>query len=351
MQHQYILRTTGRIVDEHLIADRFISLLYHHMREYAPSLFRFLTSKRMTGLLGHINFDCTLPLVSRRGLSLLERMGINWQECVDPPHCFTTARHVFERKIRYRELRPMDPDPQTVVSPADARILFGTLADIPDLFIKDKFFSLAELLGGKTSWIDAFDQGDFALFRLTPDKYHYNHAPVTGVVLDIYNVDGWYHSCNPEAVIALASLHAKNRRVVTIIDTDVAGGTNIGLVAMVEVVALMIGDIVQRYSAVDYDNPQPVVRGMRLQRGCPKSLYRPGSSTDILLFQKNAITFAEDLCRNLVRQDVRSRFSAGLGRPLVETDLMVRSTIAVPASRTSKVPLFNFPLPCRSPYE
>ena len=345
MQHQYIVRTTGEIITEHLIADRFIRLLYHQVREHAPSLFRILTAKRMSGLLGSVMFDCSLPLKSRRGLALLEKMEVNWQECVVPPHLFTTPRHVFERKIRYWELRPMDPDPGAVVSPADARILFGSLADTPELFIKNTFFSLPELLGEQSPWLTAFSQGDFALFRLTPDKYHYNHAPVTGDVVDIYSIDGCYHSCNPEAVIALASLHAKNRRVVTIIDTDVPGGSNIGLVAMIEVVALMIGDIVQQYSHTGYDNPVPVVKGMRLQRGCPKSLYRPGSSTDILLFQKNSVTFAADLQRNLVRCDIHSRFSAGLGRPLVETDLEVRSIIAVPAKRTPTVATSHFPTP------
>lgn len=331
MQHQYIVRTTGEIITEQLIADQFIRLLYHQVREHAPSLFRILTAKRMSGLLGAIRFDCSLPLKSRRGLPLLKGMEVNWHECLDPPHMFASPRQVFERKIRYWELRPMAPHPEVVVSPADARMLFGSLAETSELFIKNTFFSLPELLGEKTPWITAFSQGDFALFRLTPDKYHYNHTPVTGDVVDIYSIDGWYHSCNPEAVVALASLHAKNRRVVTIIDTDVPGGTSIGLVAMIEVVALMIGDIVQQYSETGYDNPVPVVKGMRLQRGCPKSLYRPGSSTDILLFQKNAVTFAADLQHNQVRCDVHSRFSAGLGRPLVETDLEVRSTIAMPA--------------------
>jgi len=91
----------------------------------------------------------------------------------------------------------------------------------------------------------------------------------------------------------------------------------------------LIGDIVQCYSATDYDNPAPVVKGMRLSKGCPKSLYRPGSSTDILLFEKDAIVFSEDLRKNVARRDVQSRFSSGLGRPLVETDVKVRSTIAV----------------------
>ncbi len=101
-----------------------------------------------------------------------------------------------------------------------------------------------------------FVNGDFAVFRLTPDKYHYNHMPVSGRVVDTYGIDGQYHSCNPTALIAMASLYAKNRRAVTIIDTDVPGGTQVGLVAMIEIVALMIGDLTEAYSEEGYNAPQ-----------------------------------------------------------------------------------------------
>jgi phosphatidylserine decarboxylase len=67
--------------------------------------------------------------------------------------------------------------------------------------------------------------------------------------------------------------------------------------------------------------------GLFLEKGCPKSLYRPGSSTTVLLFQKNRVKFSDDLIRNLNRTDVASRYSEGLGRPLVETDIKVRETI------------------------
>jgi phosphatidylserine decarboxylase len=96
---------------------------------------------------------------------------------------------------------------------------------------------------------------------------------------------------------------------------------------MVEIVALMIGDIVQRYSDSAYDHPTAVTRGMFLQRGCPKSLFRPGSSTTVLLFQKQRVTFADDLLVNLHRNDIASRYSEGLGRPLVETDVKVLSIL------------------------
>ena len=133
--------------------------------------------------------------------------------------------------------------------------------------------------------------------------------------------------CAMESIVTLATPYSKNKRVVTVIDTDVDGGTRAGLVAMVEVVALMIGDVWQCYSRSEYRNPQPVSVGMFLDRGCPKSVFRPGSSTTVLLFQENRVVFSEDLIRNLYRTDIVSRYSQGLGRPLAETDTKVRSTI------------------------
>jgi phosphatidylserine decarboxylase len=98
---------------------------------------------------------------------------------------------------------------------------------------------------------------------------------------------------------------------------------------MIEVVALMIGDIVQCYSENHYDNPCSFAAGLFLRKGLPKSLYRPGSSTDVVICQKGKVRFAEDLLQNQRRGDVKSRFSLGFNKPLVETDIQVRSLIAV----------------------
>jgi phosphatidylserine decarboxylase len=255
---------------------------------------------------------------------------VDLAECLDRPETLDTQRKIFERKIRYWECRPLPDIPRPVVSPADARVLVGSFQETSALLLKEKFFEFDELLGrSKRLWLNEFAGGDFAVFRLTPDKYHFNHVPVAGIVRDIYEIDGDYHSCNPGAVVAVATPFSKNRRVVTIIDTDVPAGTGVGLVAMIEVVALMIGQIVQCYSDVRYDAPQPVAPGMFLRVGAPKSLYRPGSSTDVLIFQRDRIRFAEDIVRNMHDQRATSRFSHGFGTPLVETDVKVRSLIAV----------------------
>ena len=152
---------------------------------------------------------------------------------------------------------------------------------------------------------------------------------MSGRVADCYEIQGAYHSCNPGAVVRMVTPYSKNRRVVTIIDTDVPGGSRIGLVAMIEVVALMIGDIVQCYSAHRYYDPQPVQPGMFLAKGQPKSLYRPGSSVDVVIFQQDRVQFCADILANLHHAGAHSRFSAGFGRRLVETDVRVRATIAL----------------------
>ncbi len=327
--HQFVHRAPGEVRDENLFCDRLIGYLYGRVREQAPALFRALTSGRTSSLLGFLNYD--LPLEARLSSPdrLARQLGIDLNECLRPAAYYSTARRIFERQIRYESARPMDESPAAVASPADSRMFVGGLGADSVFFIKDKFFSFPELLGPqKRDWLAAFHGGDFAVFRLTPEKYHYNHVPVSGVVRDIYPIEGAFHSCNPTAVIREATPFSRNRRVVTIIDTDVPGGSGCGLVAMVEVVALMIGQIVQAYSDSGYDAPQTVRPGLFLRKGQPKSLYRPGSSLDVLIFQQGRVDFCADLVRNQGRARVNSRFSDWLARPWVETDVRVRDTIA-----------------------
>ncbi len=331
--HQYIERRSGRVVDEQFFGEHWVSQLYGGVRECAPALFRLCTQARASAVLGWLQFDLPgLRTGTRNVLRMASAMGIQLDECIDPPEAFDTVRKLFERRIRYGDCRPLSTAVGDIASPADARVIAGDLNETDLFFVKEKFFTLPELFGSQAArWSPSFAGGQFAIFRLTPDKYHYNHVPVSGTVLDIFEVDGCYHSCNPGAVMQVASPFAKNKRVVTIIDTDVPGGTQVGKVAMIEVVALMIGRIEQCYSAECYDDPRAVEPGMFLERGQPKSLYHPGSSTDILLFQPGRIRLAADLTANRRRTGVRSRYALGLGEMAVETELNVRETIACKA--------------------
>ena len=325
--HQYIERQSGGVCNEILYGDSVISFIYSTVRENSPSLFKALVSARVSKLLGHINYDSRACASLTGSAGFVKKMKIDLSECVEDAESLKTLRDVFERQIRYWETRPMPDEPLSIVSPADSRVIVGSFEDASQLYIKNKYFALEELLGESSGWTEMFEGGDFAVFRLTPDKYHHNHLPVSGIVKAHYEIDGLYHSCNPGVIINLAHPNSKNKRVVTIIDTDVEGGTNAGLVAMVEVVALMIGDIVQCYSDYRYEQPREIREGMFLAKGQPKSLYRPGSSTDILLFQKGRMVFSEDIIANLNHPFAFSRCSLSLGKTVVETEVKVREEI------------------------
>jgi phosphatidylserine decarboxylase len=325
--HQYIC--DGEVMDETLFGDRIVGFLYSNVRENSPQAFKALTGKRASWLLGYLNFDMKFAPALLGNKRFLKKCGVDLSECADFPATLDTPRKVFERKIRFWECRPMAQGDGTVVSPADSRVLIGSLSEHSGpLFIKGKFFTVVELFGIDRDWNKRFQDGQFGIFRLTPDFYHWNHTPVAGIVADFYEIDGTYHSCNPNAVVTVATPYSKNKRVITIINTDVPGGTAVGYVAMVEIVALMIGEVVQCYSEERYENPQKTKVGDFVKKGCVKSLYRPGSSTDILFFERNRVRFPVDLITNRLRNDAKSRFTEGFGANLVETQIKVRAAFA-----------------------
>jgi phosphatidylserine decarboxylase len=329
MQHHYIERDTRVIKAEKFYGDRAIQFIYCRLREQASWLFRQLISARVSSVLGHLNYDGILSDRMNNYLDIHKQLNVDPQECLDAPETLNSLRKIFERKIRYEECRPMPNDPCAVVSPADSRMLLGSFQEESGLFIKDKFFNYEEMFGfDKSTWLSVFREGDFAIFRLTPEKYHYNHTPVAGKIVDFYQISGTYHACNPNAVVSVVTPYSKNKRIVTIIDTDVEGGTQVGIVAMIEVVALMIGDIVQCYSEKKYDSPASIGTGMFVKKGVPKSLFRPGSSTVVLIFQKDRVRFADDIAANMFYPHAESIFSQGFGKSLVETEVGVRSFIA-----------------------
>lgn len=323
--------------NERLLGDRLISALYSPFLENASWLTRVASSSRLSSGLARLGFDNALGQHAAGTIRFLMNSGIDFSECLEPGAQLDTARKIFERRIRYWDCRPMPRDEATVVCAADARVIVASLSETSIIFLKEKFFDFAELLNRTgRCWGEFFAGGDFALFRLTPEKYHYVHAPVSGLVLDLYRLGDAYHSCNPTAVVSGISPHSKNRRVVTIVDTDVAGGSRVGLVAIVEVVALMVGKIVQCYSREKYSAPRELSPGLFLTRGQPKSMFRPGSSSVICFFQANRVAFWDDLLSNRFRRDVSSRWSVGLRRPIVETDVAVRSPLARRKSTASE---------------
>jgi phosphatidylserine decarboxylase len=250
------------------------------------------------------------------------------------------AKKICERKIRYWECRPMPAHPSVVVCPSDSCAIVGSMTEPSGILIKEKLFDFSELLStDRGKWLRTFVDGDFAVFRLTPEQYHYVHVPASGRVEDVYEIEDPCQPYHLRTRVSLLTPFSKNRRIITIVQTDAPGGAGIGAVAIIEVVALLGGRIEQCYSTREYLSPQPVAPGMFLKRGQPKSLFCPDSSAVILLFQKNRVKFVADLILNRFRLGVASRYSLGFKQPIVETEVPVRSPLAIGIK--SKVEMSN----------
>src|SRR5262245_1803282 len=103
MLHQYIERSTGRVANERLYSDGVVRWLYSDVREKASTLYHLALSRRVSNLLGFLNYD--LPLGGAIGGNdrFLQEIGINFDECVERSEALDTRRKIFERKIRYWE--------------------------------------------------------------------------------------------------------------------------------------------------------------------------------------------------------------------------------------------------------
>ncbi|MBN1501589.1 MAG: phosphatidylserine decarboxylase [Spirochaetes bacterium] len=327
MKHQFIRNHDGRVMDEKLYGDTIINFLYSGRRENENFFLKVFSGRIFNDLLGFMNFD--MPFVSSllNNRKFLERNGVNLDECFHSVSWFDTPRKIFERQIRFWKYRPISGRDGDIVSPSDSKVIAGSLSEKSLLLIKNKFFNVEELVG-KSEWNELFKSGDFAIFRLTPDKYHYNHCPVSGTVVDFFELDGRYYSCNPAAVTKIVIPYSKNRRAVTVIDTDVENGSRAGVVAVIEVAALMIGDIEQYYCEKYYENPVKLTPGMHVETGCVKSRFRPGSSTVIVLFEKDRINFISEIIRNNSNTNVESRYSLAFNQNIVETEINARETFA-----------------------
>jgi phosphatidylserine decarboxylase len=325
--HHYVEPTLGEGVAERLMADRVIGFLYNTARETPSTLQRIAASKRLTQALASWEFDRPLFRPQQTIGFAVQRMGIDLSDALGDPAHWRTLRELFERQIRYWESRPLPSAKAAIVSPADGKLLHFGGGEDAMVSVKRRFFSVPELLA-KPNWAAQFSTARGVSVRLTPEVYHYVHAPVSGVVLDVYDVDGAYHSCNPTALVSFDSPYMLNRRRVVVLNTDVPGGSQVGAVAVIAVAAMMIGRIEDRYSEQRYDEPQPLRIGTEVIQGAPMMMFRPGSSTVLVLWPSERAAATQRLTELSSKRHVPSRFGDWLLMPWNEVLVRVRAVVA-----------------------
>lgn len=120
-------------------------------------------------------------------------------EFVRDVDAFANFNEFFFRELK-PESRPVDPNPSSVVFPADGRHLcVPDISNCEGLFVKGEMFDLAKLLDDKRL-SDQYAQGSLLLSRLCPVDYHRFHFPAAGVPGSTRLINGPLFSVNPIAL-------------------------------------------------------------------------------------------------------------------------------------------------------
>ncbi len=161
-------------------------------------------------------------------------------EALEPdPLCYESFNAFFTRALR-PQLRPLDPDPASVLAPCDGTLsiaasLDGAASQL--LQAKRHRYSLTALLAGDERWSERLRGCAYATLYLAPYDYHRVHMPLGGRLCAAWHVPGRLFSVNAATTARVPRLFARNERVVCLFESD------LGAFAVILVGALFVGSM------------------------------------------------------------------------------------------------------------
>lgn len=279
-------RETGTVLRERVYAAEQLEFLYGH--PIGRLLLKHVLSRRAFSWL--YGFQKRSRRSRDQIGAFIDTLGVDTSEIEKPIGDYGSLDEFFSRRLR-AGARPIDPNPDHLLSPCDGRALAWQRLAGGQLVVKATRTTVAEIIGDV---LLAREFGDAAvlLVRLAAADYHRCHFPADGVAHVPQAVGRKLHSVHPIALEAGAPSFV-NYRVRTRVDSDAFGS-----LLIVEVGALTVGSIVQTFTPA------------HVSRGQEKSYFRFGGSALLMLAQANRITFDEDLVRSTA-EGVESRVRVG----------------------------------------
>ncbi len=225
------------------------------------------------------------PWIKQRLIdAVVSRFGVDLDEAAQPdPHAYPSFNAFFTRALKAGARTP-DPDPMTLLMPADGHISQLGRIDHGRIFqAKGQGFTVAELLGDAAD-AAPFADGLFATVYLSPKDYHRVHMPWTGTLRETVHVPGRLFSVGPDAVRNVPRLFARNERLVCHFDTD------FGPMASVMVGAMLVSGVETVWSGVEIPRYADAItrkdwrgKGIVLERFAEMARFNYGSTVIVLL--------------------------------------------------------------------
>ena len=209
-------------------------------------------------------------------------------------HKYQSFNEFFTRALK-EGVRLVDPDPRSIVSPADGAISQLGSINAGDIFqAKGQSFSVEKLIGDP-QLAQPFQQGQFATVYLSPRDYHRVHMPLTGTLTETLYIPGELFSVNQVTAEHIPGLFARNERMVCLFDTE------LGRMAVVLVGAMIVAGI----ETVVMGKVKPTGRlelnqhHVVLEKGAELGRFYLGS-TAVILFEKDKMSWDAEFKANSV---------------------------------------------------
>jgi len=193
------------------------------------SALSLVPKNRAAGLMGRIARLLLPPWLHRRVVGwFVRKYKLDLSECEGTLADYPTLSDLFVRALR-PGLRPVDPRPEVLCSPVDARVhTLGTIRDGRFEQAPGIDASIAELVGHEDprlprgSAVDParFEGGSYAILYLSPRDYHRVHTPRAGLVAALRYLPGALWPVFPVATRRVPGLFGRNERLVFTLDTD-----------------------------------------------------------------------------------------------------------------------------------
>jgi len=271
---QYFNRYAGRMEQEDVYGDRFLRWTYGN----PLGRFSLHTLVKRAAFSRWYGRRMDAPKSRTKVAPFISTYKVRAEEFADEPHAYRTFNEFFYRRLK-SGARPIDPDPDAAVFPADGRHFgFQDVSKLEGIFVKGAMFDLRKLLADD-ALAARFHDGAMVLSRLCPVDYHRFHFPVGGVPSAPIIINGPLFSVNPIALRRNIHIFTENKRAVSRIESE-----QFGTVVMLEVGATCVGSF-------DYT----FTPGERVEKGAEKGFFKFGGSSTVTLFERGRIQLADDL--------------------------------------------------------
>jgi phosphatidylserine decarboxylase len=205
------------------IFDLFECILYHNIileeKKLKRKLYQSFVELTGSPVVSKLIKSFATSKLSKKVIpSFSKTFNINESEMEKNINEFESLHHFFIRSLK-KDIRPIDQDESSLVSPVDGVLAqYGKISESNTFLVKGQEYSLDEMIGSNDR-AKKYKDGIYFILYLSPRHYHRIHSPVFGTVVHQESYGNKSYPVNEAGLKYGKQPLSRNYRTVTEINT------------------------------------------------------------------------------------------------------------------------------------